>query len=391
MVQAYGSAAALLAARSSVEPVVGIRPRVLAATARRVVRAFPGDVLYAVKCNDHPLVLDALWAGGVRQFDTASIAEFRAVRERLPGAACHFMHPVKSPEAIAEAYLEHGARRFVFDHRDELDKIVQATGGAPDLELLLRLAVPGEGAVLALTGKFGVAPQHAPELLRAARGVAAAVGLTFHVGSQCVAPAAFARAIGLAATVVRAAGPIDHLDVGGGFPAAYKGDEPSFEAFVRTIRAEVRRQGLACRLQCEPGRALTAAGASVLARVELRRGHALYLNDGVYGNLAELKWIGPHFPMRVVRSAGRAVEREAFDLFGPTCDSIDSMPGPHWLPGDVTEGEWLEVGMMGAYSNALRTGFNGFGSAPPAVLSDHAWYLGDVNARDAGRVLACAA
>lgn len=389
MGQAYGSAAALLSVLTPVDPVVCVRSRELSATARRIVRAFPGDVLYAVKCNNDPIVLKALWDGGVRQFDTASIGEVRAVRALLPDAECHFMHPIKSPEAIAEAYRLHGMRRFVFDHADELEKMVRATGGARDLELFLRLAVPGEGAVLTLTGKFGACQEEAPALLRAAKQIAETVGITFHVGSQCLDPAAYGRAISLVAEVVRRAGPIDHLDVGGGFPASYTGDEPTFEDFVRTIRAEVRRHGLTCALQCEPGRALVATGASVLTRVELRRNHSLYLNDGVYGNLAELKWIGPHFPMRLVRSGTRPTRAEAFDLFGPTCDSIDSMPGPHWLPADAAAGEWLEVGMMGAYSNALRTGFNGFGEGMSVLLHDAPWYLDAVNApsgvRDAPR------
>jgi ornithine decarboxylase len=380
MVQAYGSAAALLFSLSPVDPVVCVRPRAIVAAAREIVRAFPGDVLYAVKCNDEPLMLDALWAGGIRHYDTASIAEVRLVRDRLPGAVCHFMHPVKSPEAIDEAYHVYGVRRFVLDHADELAKITAATGPARDLELFVRLAVPGDGAMLSLTGKFGASPQEAPALVRAAREVAREVGLTFHVGSQCVDPGAFARAIGIAAEVARQSGGIDHLDVGGGFPAAYRGHEPAFADFARVIRAEVARHGLDCRLQCEPGRALVASGASVLARVELRRGQALYLNDGVYGNLAELKWIGPHFPMRVVRGGRRPVRLEAYDLFGPTCDSIDSMPGPHWLPADIAEGEWLEVGMMGAYSNALKTRFNGFDSTGPAVVNDTPWYIGAVNA-----------
>jgi ornithine decarboxylase len=376
MADTFGSAAALIAFRSPVDPIVCLRPHVLVATARRIVRAFPGDVLYAVKCNDAPEVLDALWAGGVRQFDTASIDEIRAVRARLADAVCHFMHPVKSREAIAEAYQRHGVRRFVLDHQEELRKIVEATGGARDLELFVRLAVPGEGALLTLTGKFGATIEDAAALVTACRDVAYAVGLTFHVGSQCVDTFAFARAIALAAEVVRRAGPVDHLDVGGGFPARYRGDEPAFEEFVAVIRDAVARHGLACRLQCEPGRALVAEGASTLARVELRRGRSLYLNDGVYGNLAELKWIGPQFPLRVVRDGPQRPEpMVAFDLFGPTCDSIDSMPGPHWLPDSVGEGEWLEVGMMGAYSNALKTRFNGFSSEPLALVRDEAWYL----------------
>jgi ornithine decarboxylase len=376
MADTYRSAAALITHRSPVDPVVGLRPHLIQARARRVLAAFPGDVLYAVKCNDAPEVLQALWAGGVRQFDTASIGEVRAVRALLPRARCHFMHPVKSVGAIAEAYHEHGVRRFVFDHPDELAKIVAATGCAEDLELFVRLAVPGDGALLTLTGKFGVGVEDAGALVRAARGHARTVGLTFHVGSQCVEPSAYMRAIGLAAQVVRLVGPVDDLDVGGGFPAIYRGDEPEFEAFVQAIREAVARHGLVCRLQCEPGRALVADGASALARVELRRGDSLYLNDGVYGNLAELKWIGPRFPMRLVRpSRGSAGGPVGFDLFGPTCDSIDSMPGPHWLPADTDEGDWVEVGMMGAYSNALKTGFNGFGSDRMAILDDGGWYL----------------
>ena len=377
MADTFTSAAALIAHVTPSNPVVGLRPHLIQARARRILAAFPGSVLYAVKCNDAPEVLRALWAGGVREFDTASIGEVRAVRALLPQASCHFMHPVKSVGAIAEAYHDHGVRRFVFDHPDELAKIVAATGCAEDLELFVRLAVPGEGALLALTGKFGVGVEDAGALVRAARGYAKVVGLTFHVGSQCVDPAAYGRAIALVAEVVRQVGPVDDLDVGGGFPARYLGDEPAFELFVATIREAVARHGLACRLQCEPGRALVADGASALARVELRRDDSLYLNDGVYGNLAELKWIGPHFPMRLVRPPRSSDGgRTGFDLYGPTCDSIDSMPGPHWLPADTDEGDWVEVGMMGAYSNALKTGFNGFSSEKLAILSDGGWYLG---------------
>jgi ornithine decarboxylase len=376
MGQSYSSAEALLHARAPIDPVVCLRPHLIAARARRIVAAFPGDVLYAVKCNDAPEVLRALAEGGIRHFDTASIGEVRAVRALLPDAACHFMHPVKSTEAIAEAYHRHGVRRFVLDHADELAKILAATGGAGDLELFVRLAVPGDGAVLTLTGKFGVPVEQAATLLRAVRPYAHRLGLTFHVGSQCIDPVAFERAFALCAEVVRRAGSVDAIDVGGGFPAAYKGDEPSFEAFVAAIERSVARHGLTCELHCEPGRVLVADGASILTRVELRRDQSLYLNDGVYGNLAELKWIGPQFPLRLVRlGRNHANRNEAFDLYGPTCDSIDSMPGPHWLPADADEGDWVEVGMTGAYSNAFRTRFNGFESHGLAIVEEVGWYL----------------
>lgn len=383
MAETYRSASALLCRFAPEAPIVGVRPHLVEARARRIRAAFPGDVLYAVKCNDTPIVLQALWHGGIRQFDTASIAEVRSVKALLPDARCHFMHPVKSTEAIVEAYHRHGVRRFVFDHADELAKILAATDGALDLELFVRLAVPGTGALLALTGKFGVDSDEAARLVRLARPHAASVGITFHVGSQCLTPDAFSGAVALAGEVARRAGGIDDLDVGGGFPARYEGDEPAFEAFVRAIMRSVREHGLmAVRLQCEPGRVLVADGASVMTRVELRRGSQLYLNDGVYGNLAELKWIGPRFAMRVVRPSGALGGREAaFDLFGPTCDSIDSMPGPHWIPEQVAEGDWLEIGMMGAYSNALRTDFNGFGGTRLAIIDDAGWYVQDLEER----------
>jgi ornithine decarboxylase len=386
MGQSYSSAEALLHARAPIDPVVCLRPHLIAARARRIVAAFPGDVLYAVKCNDAPEVLRALAEGGIRHFDTASIGEVRAVRALLPDSSCHFMHPVKSTEAIAEAYHRHGVRRFVLDHADELAKILAAAGGAGDLELFVRLAVPGDGAVLTLTGKFGVPVEQAATLLRAVRPYAHRLGLTFHVGSQCVDPVAFERAFALCAEVVRRAGSVDAIDVGGGFPAAYKGDEPSFEAFVAAIERSVARHGLTCDLHCEPGRVLVADGASILTRVELRRDQSLYLNDGVYGNLAELKWIGPQFPLRLVRlGRNHANRNEAFDLYGPTCDSIDSMPGPHWLPADADDGDWVEVGMMGAYSNALKTRFNGFASDGLVIVGDGGWYLSEPQARPAER------
>ncbi len=375
MIQSYGGAAAMIRAFAPEIPIVGIRPHLIRERAEAVVRAFPGDVLYAVKCNDHPLVLEALFAAGVRQFDTASIKEIRLVRRLLPEAVCHFMHPVKSSEAIAEAYHAHGVRRFVLDHPRELDKIVAATGAALDLELFVRLVVPGDGALLTLTGKFGTGPVEAVALLQAARAVARRIGITFHVGSQCTDPHAYARAIDIAASVAEAAGGIDDLDVGGGFPAAYRGDEPPFAAFAAAISQGMERHGLTAALQCEPGRLLVADGASVFARVELRRGQALYLNDGVYGNLAELKWVGPQFPTRALGVDGqRRGPDVAFDLFGPTCDSIDSMPGPHWIAADVADGDWIEVGMMGAYSSALRTDFNGFADCQTVLLDDAVWF-----------------
>ena len=355
--------------------MVGLRAHVMAARARAVLDAFPGDVLYAVKCNADPNVLRILHESGVTQFDTASIAEIRLIRELLPDATCHFMHPVKSRAAIAEAYETHGVRRFVVDHPSELEKLIDTCHDMREVEIFVRIRVCGQGSVLSLEGKFGTGSEKAVKLLRRARRVARAVGITFHVGSQALSPATYMRAISKAARIAQKAGGIDHLDVGGGFPAQYIGSEPAFPEFVQAIETAVAETGLECSLQCEPGRLLVADGASVFARVEMRRGKNLFLNDGVYGNLAELKWVGPQFPMRLLRRGQEPRRGSArFDLYGPTCDSIDSMPGPHLLPEDTREGDWIEVGMMGAYSSALRTGFNGMGDTLVAMVEDECWH-----------------
>ena len=376
MIQSFSSAAALFHASGNEAPVLGFRRQTMRSRVRSTIESFPGDVLYAVKCNANPYVLQALYEGGLRHFDTASIEEIRLVRGLFTDAHCHFMHPVKSRLAIDEAYFVHGVRRFVVDHGSELDKILDVTSDAEDLEIFIRLAVPGDGAVLALTGKFGAGLDEAAVLLRRAKAVAASTGLTFHVGSQMLDPFAYARAIKIAADVAARAGGVDQLDVGGGFPANYVGNEPQFDEFVNVIEDAVAAHGFAhCRLQCEPGRLLVADGASVIAKVEMRRGNSLFINDGVYGHLAELKWVGPQFPTRLIRvGQGARTGGHAFDLFGPTCDTIDSMPGPHWLPADAQEGDWIEFGMMGAYSNALATRFNGFGEAEHVWLEDEPWY-----------------
>src|SRR4051794_3333988 len=96
------------------EPVLCLRPASIAAASRGFVQAFPGDVLYAVKCNPEPRVLRAVWAGGVRHFDCASLPEVALIRKVLPEAEVHFMHPVKARHAIHAAYHEYGVTDFAF-------------------------------------------------------------------------------------------------------------------------------------------------------------------------------------------------------------------------------------------------------------------------------------
>jgi ornithine decarboxylase len=361
---------AFVAAERPEEPVHCLRPATVAATARDFVAAFPGDVLYAVKCNPDPAMLRAIYAGGVRHFDCASLLEVRLVRAMFPAAAIHFMHPIKARGAIREAWAQHGVRDFVLDSADELAKIraeTDATGVPGPLGLIVRLALPKGGAKLDLSGKFGANAEAAAALLRDARDCAATLGVSFHVGSQCLDPLAWRDALALSGELISAAGvKVEVIDVGGGFPVAYPGQEPPpLGAFFAEIEAGFDRLGLArTRLWAEPGRALVAAGTSVVLQVQARRGEALYVNDGVYGSLADAGALGFRYPARLIRpDRAAAPETVGFSLFGPTCDSADVMRGPFPLPADVREGDWIEIGQLGAYGACLRTAFNGFDRA----------------------------
>lgn len=357
------------------QPLHCLRPATMAAAAAAFRANFPGQVLYAVKCNPEPAVLRALWAGGIRHFDCASLGEVRLVRSMFAEASIHFMHPIKARGAIRESWERHGVRDFVLDSADELGKILDETaGGAGKLGLIVRLALPKGNAVYDLSGKFGAPEAEAAALLRAARFHAARLGVSFHVGSQCLEPAAYARAVALAARVIRAAGvKVELLDVGGGYPVAYPDVvPPPLSAFTSAIAQAVEEEGLSdLELWAEPGRALVAGGASVVLQVQHRRGDALFVNDGVYGALSDAGAPRFCFPVRLLRPGGGGeVPLVPFAFFGPTCDSADRMEGPFLLPADIKEGDWIEVGQLGAYGGALRTAFNGFDRAGIIEVAD---------------------
>jgi ornithine decarboxylase len=331
-----------------------------------------------VKANPSPELLGILWDAGITHYDVASIGEVRLVHDTLPGAVICFMHPVKAEEAISEAYFDHGVRTFSLDTLEELEKIIRATstdGVAPtDLNLLVRIRVSSEHAKLSLASKFGADPREVSTLLMAARQAADALGICFHVGSQAMTPAAFAEAMAeVRHAIVEAAVTVDIVDVGGGFPSSYPGMEPPpLETYFAVIHQtfEALPISYSAELWCEPGRALCAEYASVLVRVERRRGDQLYINDGAYGALFDAAHIGWRYPVRLVRDRASNVRPMPFSFYGPTCDDLDHMAGPFELPGDIGPGDYIEVGMLGAYGCAMRTQFNGFGVTQSAVVDD---------------------
>jgi ornithine decarboxylase len=365
----------LVRERSPERPVALVRPAALAVAARWFQDRFKDDVFYAVKANPSPWVIKTLAKEGVRSFDVASIPEIELVQKHAPGSRMAFMHPVKSRRAISDAYFEHGVRTFSLDSHEELEKIIDATGKAKDLNLMVRLAAPSHGSAYPLSGKFGIEPEAAaPLLLAVRRATQDLMGVCFHVGSQCMRPTAFQGAMSAASrALVRAGVFADVVDVGGGFPSVYPGmTPPALEDYADSIQRGFAEMMVheTTELWCEPGRALVAESSSVLVKVELRKGDALYLNDGSYGTLfdaAHTKW---PFPVKLIRDGGSEATEKAFRFYGPTCDSLDAMPGPFWLPEDIGEGDYIEIGMLGAYGVAMNTRFNGFGDVETVRVED---------------------
>lgn len=374
----FPNVSALVAKMQPSEPVYALFPKRFDTAAKRFLKDFPGKTLYAIKANPAPNVVDILYDSGIRHFDTASLPEVELVRRRFPDAHCYFMAPVRPRGAAGKAYRQFGVRHFVLDDLRELDNILDETGvrgtkAASELTLFVRIATPNDGAALELSSKFGVDVERGAQLLDAVAKSGARPALTFHVGSLCLKPDAYTNAIGLCGEVLQKSGGVDiaALDVGGGFPAPYPNQfVPPLEYFFGQIKAAVAHIGLPsdCELMCEPGRALCAEGISVISQVMMKRDGDIYLNDGIYGSLNEMtlpKWL-VEYP-RTAYSLGadgkvgiKTGTLKPYRIFGPTCDTLDKLPRPMNLPETIEAGDWIEFGLMGAYSCALRTGFNGF-------------------------------
>jgi len=390
----YPDALAVVGAAAPDQPAILNRPHAAARAARFFVEKFPGRSLYAVKANPSPDLLRVLWDAGITHYDVASVAEVRMARAALPEATLCFMHPVKTPSAIVEAYAKHGVRVFSLDSIEELEKIRDATTAAnggvlpEDLTLCVRIRVSSEYSELSLASKFGCDLTGAAELLQATRQVADSLGICFHVGSQSMSPHAYVQALErVRAAIVDASVTVDIIDVGGGFPSIYPGMEPPpledyFGVIDRTY--ESLPVSYSAELWCEPGRALCAEYNSMIVRVEKRRGTELYINDGAYGALFDAAHVGWRFPVRVLRQGAAnedtEIELEPFSFWGPTCDDMDHMDGPFALPADIKAGDFIEIGMLGAYGAAMKTAFNGFGATDVFEVSDEpmaSQYRGD--------------
>jgi ornithine decarboxylase len=349
------------------KPVYCIRKNSVTIASKFFQKNFPGDILYAVKTNSHPLIIKTLLNSGINKFDVASIEEIKQIRKYTSTAKCSFMHTVKSPESIRSAYFDFGIKTFSLDTKEELIKIIKNTDNAKDLELFVRVAVSNEHAEIDLSKKFGALNSEALGLLRLAKQYAFKVGLSFHVGSQCMHPISYAKGISEIGNIIKKTKIIpDFINVGGGFPTIYPDLVPhNLIEYFDEIKKGLENLKLEKmpKIICEPGRALVAESGSTIVRVNLRKKQKLYINDGTYGTLFDAGTPNIIYPSKMVKETSNKIiskKMTAFNFFGPTCDSMDYMKGPFILPNNIKENDYIELGQLGAYGLTFRTQFNGF-------------------------------
>ena len=346
------------------DPVYCIRKKPIQLASKFFKNKFPGDVLYAVKTNPNPLVLKTIIESGIENFDVASISEIKTIRSINKSAKCSFMHTVKSRESIRESYFKYGVRAYSLDSKDELIKIIESTNHAKDLELFVRVSVSNEHAEIDLSKKFGAMPSEATGLLRLTKQYAKKIGLSFHVGSQCMHPISYSKGISKFGDVIKRTKIIpDFINVGGGFPTIYPDLVPqSIESYFKEIKNSLTNLKLEKlpKIMCEPGRAIVAESGSTIVRVNLRKKQKLYINDGTYGTLFDAGFPNIVYPSKLI-TKGRIISKKltSFDFYGPTCDSMDYMKGPFILPNNIKENDYIELGQLGAYGLTFRTNFNG--------------------------------
>ena len=347
------------------EPVYCIRRKSIQLSSKYFQNKFPGKILYAVKTNPNPVVLKTILESGINNFDIASIKEIEAIKKINTNAICSYMHTVKSRESINESYFKYGIKAYSLDTKDELIKIIESTNNAKDLELFIRVAVSNEHAEIDLSKKFGAINSEASALLRLAKQYAKKIGLSFHVGSQCMHPISYTKGIAEIGNIIKKTKIIpDVINIGGGFPTIYPDLIPqSLDNYFKEINEALSNLKLKKlpEVICEPGRAIVAESGSTIVRVNLRKKQKLYINDGTYGTLFDAGVPNIVYPSRIIKN-GRFISKKltAFDFYGPTCDSMDYMKGPFILPNNIKENDYIELGQLGAYGLTFRTEFNGF-------------------------------
>jgi len=334
-------------------------------------KGFPGLVTYAVKANDAPEVLENLSMAGLQTFDVASPAEIMQVHGLCSDATLHYNNPVRSIGEI-QLGIKAGVASWSVDCMSELDKLVHNGVGG---EIAVRLHLPMGGSAYNFGEKFGACPDDAVKLLRRVAEAGYQTAMTFHVGTQCTDSSAWEQYITACYDIaLRANVSLTRLNVGGGFPAHrsnFAPDLPSVFSSISEASASIFHAETPT-LVCEPGRAMVSECYQLLVRVKGKKiGNILYLNDGIYGTMAEWRDIGPIKRLEVIRPSVGTITSPCtdFTVFGPTCDSLDRLPGSIALPRTIQDGDYILISGMGAYSNATCTPFNGYGAVERVTIT----------------------
>ena len=352
------------------------------------------QIYYAVKANSEPEIIKTLFKLG-SSFDVASIFEFNLIFEFIkelgPKALQDFIwnriiyaNPVKKVDSLHVLNLYKPL--LTYDSIEEMEKIKTH---CPDAGLLLRIKVPDEGSVVKFSNKFGIEPELAADLIeKTVKNGIGVEGISFHAGSQCNNPSNFIEALRSVAKIfkeldrrgcvigetVTTGKPIKIVDIGGGFPVQYKGEDQSFAKLADLIRVEldILFPDKSFALLAEPGRFLVANAGTALSRVLLAKhstGQPCYhIDDGVYNSYSAIMYDHLEPDLKSLKTG----EKTECKIFGPTCDGLDELSensyihntGKVFLP-KLTEGDIIYQENMGAYSNASATNFNGF---PPVKV-----------------------
>jgi ornithine decarboxylase len=249
---------------------------------------------------------------------------------------------------------------YCVDTHEEVEKIAMIN---PQAKLYLRIAVSNEGSSWPLAGKFGAGPAAVEAIIAAAKQFNMQIcGVTFHVGSQCCNIDNWVA--GIRASKQLFAKLISHgfmpqlLNLGGGYPLQFNGDEPLIEQIGEAINRELEDIPESIQVMAEPGRYLVGSAGCLVSQIVgvASRDDArwIYLDTGVYGGLMELTM---DFPLSLVSE--RTGDLGLWTLAGPTCDSIDVM-GRHQLPTNSAAGDFVYMPNLGAYCTTCACDFNGF-------------------------------
>lgn len=346
-------------------PVYCIFPHVYRESTKAFLQGFPGRVLYAVKANNEPRVLELLIDAGVCHFDCASLPEIQLIHRMCPNGTMYFMIPTRIRDAARTAQDRHGVRHFMVDHFDGLSLLASEIDMSRTV-VFARMAVHHKAAMSDLSFRFGAEPQEMPGLLQRIRNAGAEAALAFNVGSTVTDPDAYRYALSVTKDILtQLPFRIRLIDVGGGYPKSYPGFiVPHLDEYFRAVADSFAGLPLAddAEVLGEPGRALAAPGMSAVVEVLLRKDDRLFINDGMHGVFWELRYDGhDSYPARAFRDGHLLTGDEMpFTVNGPTCDSDDTLPGKVELPLDIRPGDYLEFGGIGAYSLSGRTDFNGY-------------------------------